>query len=255
MRGAVWLLLAALLTKAATGSGEKAHADLACFCRPMLPGGGLLVHGGRGDTAMAFPRSVRGGTAGLVGMAKGEKSKKQDIKHHVAQLPPGAARPSLVVFDLVRLRVTCRMAAAARPPPNPPSAPPHNNAPCSAPHGVQMRAMNSPADDMHRHGAAHGLSKARVLASQDNTLWTPELYQLRASPKADKDIWLFDAARAACRELSTEVCASPLPCSLESLPYCSTLAVLTSEHNLKCSRPGISGDVRHGLCTMCFHPC
>jgi len=38
----------------------------------------------------------------------------------------------------------------------------------------------------------------------DNTLWTPELYQLRRAPKADRDIWLFDGAKAALRELSSE---------------------------------------------------
>jgi hypothetical protein len=40
---------------------------------------------------------------------------------------------------------------------------------------------------------------------QDNTIWTPELYQLRGSPKAGKDIWLFDGARDALHELSTQV--------------------------------------------------
>jgi len=40
---------------------------------------------------------------------------------------------------------------------------------------------------------------------QDNTIWTPELYQLRGSPKAGKDIWLFDGAKDALHELSTQV--------------------------------------------------
>lgn len=41
--------------------------------------------------------------------------------------------------------------------------------------------------------------------SQDNTLWTPELYQLRTTPKAGKDIWLFDGAQDALFEIATQV--------------------------------------------------
>jgi magnesium-dependent phosphatase 1 len=37
----------------------------------------------------------------------------------------------------------------------------------------------------------------------DNTLWTPELYQLRRAPKADRDIWLFEGAKAALHELAS----------------------------------------------------
>eukprot|EP00960_Hanusia_phi_P046751 758013-Hanusia_phi.AAC.1 len=43
-----------------------------------------------------------------------------------------------------------------------------------------------------------------VVFDLDNTLWTPELYQLKRSPKADKDVWLYEGAKAALLELATE---------------------------------------------------
>ena len=42
-----------------------------------------------------------------------------------------------------------------------------------------------------------------VVFDLDNTLWTPELYQLKRFPKAERDIWLFQGTRAALNELSS----------------------------------------------------
>ena len=65
-----------------------------------------------------------------------------------------------------------------------------------------------------REGASEGLQVAKlpkgcarpklVVFDLDNTLWTPELYQLKRSPKADKDVWLFEAAKGALHELATD---------------------------------------------------
>ena len=43
-----------------------------------------------------------------------------------------------------------------------------------------------------------------IVFDLDNTLWTPELYQLKRTPKAGKDIWLFEDARDILYELATD---------------------------------------------------
>jgi magnesium-dependent phosphatase 1 len=43
-----------------------------------------------------------------------------------------------------------------------------------------------------------------IVFDLDNTLWTPELYQLERTPKAGKDIWLFDDVQEILFELSTD---------------------------------------------------
>jgi magnesium-dependent phosphatase 1 len=42
-----------------------------------------------------------------------------------------------------------------------------------------------------------------VVFDLDNTMWTPELYQLKRSPKAGRDIYLFPGTIAALHELAT----------------------------------------------------
>ena len=43
-----------------------------------------------------------------------------------------------------------------------------------------------------------------IVFDLDNTLWTPELYQLKRTPKAGKDIWLFEDVQEIIFELATD---------------------------------------------------
>ena len=43
-----------------------------------------------------------------------------------------------------------------------------------------------------------------IVFDLDNTLWTPELYQLKRTPKAGKDIWLFEDVQEILFELASD---------------------------------------------------
>ena len=101
-----------------------------------------------------------------INMAKRKKRGKEGQDSlPVADLPRTAARPKLVVFDLGKENAWKRAAFAQS-------------------FGEKCLTQT-------------------LGMSADNTLWSPELYQLRRSPKAERDIWLFEGAKAALMELAS----------------------------------------------------
>lgn len=83
--------------------------------------------------------------------------------------------------------------------------------PCSSLSAKRQRrgkgkAKSRPAEPIYLpHEDIPSMLPGLLVFDLDNTLWTPELYQIRqrSVPKAGKEIWLFDCAQAIVSDLAT----------------------------------------------------
>lgn len=80
---------------------------------------------------------------------------------------------------------------------------PHSS--CSRPLAIFMKKSSmASAPELPVATLPAGAERPKLIVFDlDNTMWTPELYQLKRTPKADRDIYLFPGTKAALHELAT----------------------------------------------------